>query len=120
MFGTTPKKIGEFILKYRWLIIVANILLLAVVVMAIGKRGENFQKHTEYMQHIRNNPLDKDSSHIAPPPFFDADYHVFFEKDNPELVAYDQFQEVYSKEENLIVVVVAKNGDVFTNESLAS
>jgi hypothetical protein len=72
------------------------------------------------MTVIRNNPLEIDPDHESPAPIFDADYHVWFEPDNPELVAYDRFQEVFSKEENLIAVVVAKEGDLFTNENLES
>ncbi len=120
MFGSTPRRIGEFVLKHRWLIILSNIILLVAVLAGVMNRGKTFQAHIEYMQAIRNNPLIADSSHVDPPPFFDADYHVFFDADNPEMVAYDQFQEIYAKEDNLIMVFVAKDGDVFTNENLAS
>lgn len=120
MFGETPKKIGRFVLRFRWAIILANILLLIVLMLAIKNRGEVFQAHTEYMTEIRNNPLIADPTHESPPPIFDADYHVWFKADNSELVAYDEFQRTFSKDENLIAVVVAKNGELFTNENLAS
>ncbi len=35
MFGETPKKIGHFVLKFRFAIIVTNILLLVVLMMAM-------------------------------------------------------------------------------------
>lgn len=120
MFGETPKKIGRFVLKFRWAIILTNILLLVVLMLAIKNRGEIFQAHTEYMAEVRNNPLIADPDHEAPPPIFDADYHVWFKDDNPELVAYDEFQKTFSKDDNLVAVVVAKNGALFTNDNLAS
>ena len=49
---------------------------------------------------------------------FDGDYHVFFSESNPELEAFDALQEKYTKDDNIIVVLAPKNGDVFTRENL--
>jgi hypothetical protein len=114
-------KTADFVLKYKWFIILANILLLVgLFVFGMGPRAQAFGEHIEYMKHIRKNPLDIDTTRISPPPIMNPDYHVFFEDDNPDLVAFDEFQRIYAKEENLIVVIKAKNGDIFTNENLAS
>ncbi|KAA3613839.1 MAG: hypothetical protein DWQ05_16320 [Calditrichaeota bacterium] len=120
MFGDTPTRIGKFVLKFRWPIIIFNCVVLIGLVAGLANRGKVVGEHGAYMAKIRNNPLAADSSHVTPPPFFDADYHVWFEDDNPELVAYDKFQQIFSKEENLIIVVVAKNGDLFNNRNLAT
>ncbi len=51
---------------------------------------------------------------------FDGDYHVFFNKTNPELEAFDALQEKYTKLDNVILVLSPDNGDVFTKENLAA
>ncbi len=49
---------------------------------------------------------------------FDADYHVFFSEENPELLAFDGLQEKYTKDDSALIVLTPKNGDVFTKENL--
>ena len=51
---------------------------------------------------------------------FDGDYHVFFTEANPELEAFDALQEKYTKDDNIILVLAPKNGDVFTRENLTA
>ncbi len=51
---------------------------------------------------------------------FDGDYHVFFSEANPELEAFDALQEKYTKDDNIILVLAPKNGDVFTKENLTA
>ena len=51
---------------------------------------------------------------------FDGDYHVFFSESNPELEAFDALQEKYTKDDNVIVVLAPKNGDIFTRENLSA
>jgi hypothetical protein len=49
---------------------------------------------------------------------FDGDYHVFFSESNPELEAFDALQEKYTKDDNVVIVLAPKNGNVFTKENL--
>ena len=72
-------KVAKFVLKYRLLIILLNILILGALFMGMMKRVGEFGEHVAYMQNLRNNPLEVDSNHVAPPPIMDFDYHVFFE-----------------------------------------
>ena len=51
---------------------------------------------------------------------FDSDYHVFFSDDNPQLKAFEELQNKYTKDDNVFIVVEPKNGDVFTPETLAA
>lgn len=51
---------------------------------------------------------------------FDGDYHVFFSESNPELEAFDALQEKYTKDDNIIVVLAPKNGNVFTKANLTA
>jgi len=43
-----------------------------------------------------------------------TDYRVFFSKDNPDLVAYEKLEDVYSRSDNILFVVKPRQGDVFT------
>lgn len=45
---------------------------------------------------------------------FDSDYRVFFGEDNPQLVAYESMQNVYSKSDNVSFVVAPNDGNVFS------
>ena len=98
-------KVAKFVLKYRLLIILLNILILGALFMGMMKRVGEFGEHVAYMQNLRNNPLEVDSNHVAPPPIMDFDYHVFFEDDNRDMVEYDEFQRIFSKEENLTMML---------------
>ena len=49
---------------------------------------------------------------------FDTDYRVFFSDDNPQLLAFDELENTYTKNDNVILVLAPKNGQVFTNETL--
>ena len=79
---------GKFIVANRWLVIVAS--LVAVFAAAYG------------MQFLQMNP----------------DSRVFFSKDNPQLQALEQFENTYTKDDNLMYVLAPKDGDVFTRETL--
>ncbi len=47
---------------------------------------------------------------------FSNNYRVFFSKENPELVAYENFQGTYSKTDNILFVVQPAGGAVFNAE----
>lgn len=51
---------------------------------------------------------------------FDTDYRVFFSDENPELLAFEALQNTYSKEDNILIALTPKNGDIFTKENLAA
>ena len=46
-------------------------------------------------------------------------YRVFFSKQNPELTAFENFQATYTKNDNFLFVIVPKDGNVFTQETLS-
>ncbi|MFA5938299.1 MAG: MMPL family transporter [Sinimarinibacterium sp.] len=45
---------------------------------------------------------------------FSTDYRVYFGKDNPQLQAFDEVQNVYAKSDNVLFVIEPRDGDVFT------
>lgn len=81
---------SSFILRYRWLVIALT--LVAVGLMA---RGAGFLTFTN-------------------------DYRVFFSEDNPQLVAFENLQNTYSKNDNVMMILAPKSGEVFSRESLAA
>ncbi|MBL4839028.1 MAG: MMPL family transporter [Kordiimonadaceae bacterium] len=80
--------IATTVLKFRWLIILTTILATAAV-----SYGVQFLT-------------------------FSSDYRDFFSKFNPELQAFESFQNTYTKNDNFFYVIVPKSGDVFNNTTL--
>jgi predicted RND superfamily exporter protein len=50
--------------------------------------------------------------------YFRGDYRVFFEPDNPQRVAYEKMQSLFTKNESVSIVLAAKDGDLFTEQNL--
>ncbi len=51
---------------------------------------------------------------------FSNDYRVFFSADNPQLKAFENLQNTYTKDDNVLIVISPKNAKVFTPETLAA
>jgi predicted RND superfamily exporter protein len=51
---------------------------------------------------------------------FSNDYRVFFSEDNPQLQAFEQLQDTYTHNDNVLFVVSPKNGKVFSREALVA
>jgi predicted RND superfamily exporter protein len=47
-----------------------------------------------------------------------TDYRVFFSDDNPDLVAYERVEDIYSRNDNVLFVAKPRTGDVFTERTL--
>ena len=45
---------------------------------------------------------------------FSNNYRVFFSPENPELLAFEEFQDTYTKNDNILFVLQPKDGQVFT------
>ncbi|PCJ28782.1 MAG: RND transporter [Flavobacteriales bacterium] len=87
------KKIQNFanwVVKRRWFVLLGAIIL----VMSAGSGGRFLT--------------------------FNNDYHIFFDEDNPQVIAFDELQDKYTKDDNAFIVVVPKSGNVFTKETLAA
>lgn len=50
---------------------------------------------------------------------FTADYRVYFSGDNPDLAAFERFEDAYVSSENLIIALRPRDGELFTRERLA-
>ena len=84
------KTYGEWLVRWRYLILVAS--LVAVAAAAGGLRFIGFK----------------------------TDYRAFFSDDNPQLQAFEQLQNTYTKSDNVLFVLAPRDGKVFSNETLAS
>nr|VFK15888.1 MAG: hypothetical protein BECKLPF1236B_GA0070989_108514 [Candidatus Kentron sp. LPFa] len=51
---------------------------------------------------------------------FKTDYRVFFSEDNPQLMAFDEIENTYTQNDNVVFLLVPRNGEVFTRETLAA
>lgn len=80
----------DTVLKRRWLIV-----LLALPLVALIASGARFLR-------------------------FDTDYRVFFSPDNPQLIAFENLQDTYTKNDNVLFILAPENGQVFTVEALTT
>ncbi len=84
------REYSQFILRYRWLVVSLSVIWIAI--MGAGA------------QHLT----------------FTNDYRVFFGDDNPQLMAFEYLQDTYAKNDNAMFVLVPKDGEVFTRETLGA
>lgn len=52
--------------------------------------------------------------------FFTTDYRVFFSKENPQLQAFEALQNTYTKNDNILFLVIPRSGNVFDRDTLAA
>jgi len=81
---------SRWVIRWRWLIVIATVLM-----VAIAASGARFIE-------------------------FSGSYRVFFSAENPQLQAFDELQNTYSKNDTVMFVLAPKNGKVFTRETLAT
>ena len=81
---------ASWVVKRRWLVLLAKIML----ALGAGSGGQFLA--------------------------FNNDYHIFFDEDNPQVVAFDGLQEKYTKDDNAFIVIAPKDGKVFTRETLSA
>ena len=84
------KTYGEWLVRWKIPILVASLLL-----VALAGSGGRF---------------------LA----FKTDYRVFFSEENPQMQAFEQLQNTYTKTDNVLFVLAPKDGRVFAAETLAS
>ena len=49
---------------------------------------------------------------------FTNDYRVFFSEENPELQAFEEMQNIYTKTDNVLFVIAPKDNNVFNSSTL--
>ncbi|MDX8410438.1 MAG: MMPL family transporter, partial [Mariprofundaceae bacterium] len=86
----TSERFGELVVRWRWLVILVTLLMVGAA--ASGGRFLGFT----------------------------TDYRVFFGPDNPQLVAFETLQNTYAKNDNLLIALAPKGGNVFTTRTLSA
>jgi len=84
------KSYAEFVVKFRWVFVIVSL----VIVMLAGMGAKNL--------------------------FFNNDYRIFFNENDPHLQAFESLQNTYTKNDNVLMVFEPKDGKVFTRETLAA
>ena len=82
------KKFVEFIIRFKW----STVLLTLIWIMAMGSGAQ-------YLT-------------------FTNDYRVFFGDDNPQLLAFENIQDTYSRSDNVMFLLAPEDGEVFTRATL--
>jgi len=80
----------EWILKWRFLVVLLSIT--GVMFIASGAKNLSFK----------------------------SDYRVFFSKENPQLNAFENLQNTYTKDDNVLFVITPKSKTVFSTETLTA
>jgi uncharacterized protein len=74
---------ARWIVEHRWLVL----LLSVVIIGALAAGAKNLK--------------------------FSTDYRVYFGPDNPQLIAFDELQNVYAKNDSILMMVEPRDGDAF-------
>ena len=88
--GQFASRFAERVLAARWPVILAALLLVAVASGGIARLE------------------------------FSASYRIFFDEDNPELLALEALENTYGKNENIVFLIVPDDGDATSEDALAA
>lgn len=55
---------------------------------------------------------------LAPDIRFDSSYRIFFSEDNPQLQAFDALQNIYTKDDNVMIVLTADKDSIYEEDFL--
>ncbi len=80
----------EFVLRWRWIVIALSVLS----ALAVGYNASKLE--------------------------FASNYRVFFSDENPDLLAFEQFQATYTKSDNVLFVIKAGEETVFNEQALSA
>lgn len=81
---------SRWVIRWRWLIVISTLLIIGAI-----------SSGAQYIE-------------------FSGSYRAYFSKVNPQLMAFDQLQNTYSKNDNVMFVVAPKDGKIFTRGTLAT
>ena len=78
----------NWIIRWRWFVLIG--CLLVVMLLAIGTKNLSLA----------------------------SNYRTFFSKDNPDLIAFDSLEKIYTQNDNVLIILRPKTGDVFNKKTL--
>ncbi len=82
------QRVGEAVIRFRWPFILLSLLIMLASGFGMKNLGMN------------------------------SDYRYFFGKENPQRIAFEKLQDVYSKEDSAFISITPKSGDVFNAKTL--
>ena len=83
-------RFAEWMVAWRWRVILAALFLVAVASSGILRLG------------------------------FSGDYRIFFDDDNPQLLALEALEDTYGKNENVVFLIVPDDGDATSETALSA
>ena len=83
-------KWGQWVIRNRWLVLVLSLVVTGILGSGLPKLG------------------------------FDGDYRAFFSKENPQLKAFDELQNKYTQDDNVLIVIEPLDGNAFSKETLTA
>ena len=81
-------RFAKRVLAARWIVIVASVLVVAVAAMSVRQLE------------------------------FSANYRIFFDEDNPQLLGLEALENTYGKNENVVFLIVPDDGDATSEDAL--
>lgn len=84
------RSLAEWLVRWRWILFIS-----AVALVTLGAGGARLLT-------------------------FSNDYRVFFSKQNPQLLAFENLQNTYTKSDNILFVLAPTDGKVFTAQALSA
>ena len=84
------RRFAERVLAARWAVIVTSVLLVAVATVGVTQLE------------------------------FSANYRIFFDEDNPQLLALEELENTYGKNENVVFLIVPDDGDATSRDALSA
>ena len=83
-------RLADFVVRWRWLVLLASLVVVGAATAGLTRLE------------------------------FVNDYRIFFSDENPELIAFNRFQDTYTNNDNVIFVLKPRTGDVFSRDTLAA
>ncbi|MCZ6765266.1 MAG: MMPL family transporter, partial [Alphaproteobacteria bacterium] len=83
-------RLADFVVRWRWLVLLASLVVVGAATTGLSRLE------------------------------FVNDYRIFFSDENPELIAFNRFQDTYTNNDNVIFVLKPRVGDVFSRDTLAA
>jgi len=83
------ERLAEKTIRHRWLVIVATLIFIVGSVAG-----------------LRNGVK------------FDSSYRIFFSEDNPQLQAFDALQDIYTKDDNVMIILTANKETIYEQDFL--
>jgi predicted RND superfamily exporter protein len=98
---TWVERLAANTIRYRWIVITGFFI---VAVLAISGLFKVEQTEGGYA--------------LAPDIRFDSSYRIFFSEDNPQLQAFDALQNIYTKDDNVMIVLTADKDSIYEEDFL--